>query len=259
MVYRTALLLLASLTASSGASAQSPETLFRERERSAPPRSNSVLTSPQRAVRLEPTRQPQVRKRQPERANTQTATRSPHLSTRQAPRRPGTEPRRGPRNQQAPEQKLGESPPVPVAASGQLRSSKENPAQPPPSRVSPEPASPAALPTPTAAASENPPVAPAEDGLARLAGEWNSDASGENISIRRSALGWEAWISNLGLGSIAITARRGGNLEISTRDVTCLYFATFVSGGRMSWQLRDGPIERCPSGQFTPVVRPVGG
>ena len=91
-------------------------------------------------------------------------------------------------------------------------------------------------------------------GIARLLGEWNNDATGDNIIIRTSALGFEAIFSNLGQASLALASRKGANLEISGRDVECLYFVTFIDGGRMNWQLREGPEEKCIKGQFVRVV-----
>lgn len=95
---------------------------------------------------------------------------------------------------------------------------------------------------------------PAVDALARLAGDWNNDATGENASIRRSLFGWEIWLSNLGQASIVLAARRGANIEVSSRDVTCLYVATIVAGGKMNWQLREGPEGKCLAGSFSPAA-----
>lgn len=103
------------------------------------------------------------------------------------------------------------------------------------------------------------PTAPA-GGLATLVGEWNNDATGENVRIHKSSFGFEAWFSHLGQGSVKIETRRGANVEIASRDVTCLYYVTlFQDNERMSWQLREGPEEKCIKGQFTKVLAPVTG
>lgn len=93
-----------------------------------------------------------------------------------------------------------------------------------------------------------------ESGLARIVGEWNNNSTAENIVIRSTPLGYEAWVSHLGQASLSISSRKGGNLELSTRDLSCLYLVTFTAGEQMNWQLREGPSEKCLNGQFTKAL-----
>jgi len=107
-------------------------------------------------------------------------------------------------------------------------------------------------------------VAHAEDsiGVSRLAGDWNNDASGENIIIERGLLGWDIWISNSGQGRISdeetaganITAG-GANIKVDGRGFSCSYYVTMNSAISMDWQLRKGePEARCLRGPFSRIV-----
>jgi hypothetical protein len=90
---------------------------------------------------------------------------------------------------------------------------------------------------------------------ASLLGAWNNDETGHNIVIHKSPLGFEALLSNLGQASVSRETRKGANLELSSRDMSCLYYVTFTKGGQhMNWQLREGPPDKCLKGQFTRAV-----
>jgi tetratricopeptide (TPR) repeat protein len=108
---------------------------------------------------------------------------------------------------------------------------------------------------PSIAADQAKPAAaePPREGLNRISGEWNNDASGENLVVRKAPLGWEAWISNRGQASLTLASKKGGNLEVATREFSCTYAVTFIAGERMSWALREGPEDKCMRGAFTRV------
>jgi len=99
-------------------------------------------------------------------------------------------------------------------------------------------------------------AAHAEDlvGVSRLAGDWNNDASGENLKIERSLLGWDIWISNSGQARISDELTAGANVRVDGRGFSCWYYVTMHSAEKMDWELRKGGSEpRCLQGSFTKI------
>lgn len=88
-------------------------------------------------------------------------------------------------------------------------------------------------------------------GIGRIAGKWNNDATGENIVIGPDALGgWEFWSSDFGQARITSTSFQGANIEVEGRGLSCFYYATLTANHRMNWQYRAGNPE-CLARIFT--------
>lgn len=77
--------------------------------------------------------------------------------------------------------------------------------------------------------------------LARIAGKWNNNDTGENVVIEPDALGgWQFWSSDFGQARISTTTFQGSNINVEGRGLSCFYYATLTAGHRMNWQLRAG-------------------
>lgn len=88
-------------------------------------------------------------------------------------------------------------------------------------------------------------------GIGRMAGKWNNNATGENIVITPDPVGgWEFWSSDFGQARITTTTFEGSNIRVEGRGLSCIYYATLTAGYRMNWQLRAGD-HACLSRIFT--------
>jgi hypothetical protein len=88
-------------------------------------------------------------------------------------------------------------------------------------------------------------------GIGRMAGIWNNDATGENIIITPDPVGgWQFWSSDFGQARITSASYQGANIKVEGRGLSCFYYATLTAGHRMNWQLRAGD-RGCLSRIFT--------
>jgi hypothetical protein len=89
-------------------------------------------------------------------------------------------------------------------------------------------------------------------GIGRMAGIWNNDATGENIIITPDPVGgWQFWSSDFGQARITSASFEGANIKVEGREgLLCFYIATLTAGNRMNWQLRSGN-RSCLSRIFT--------
>src|SRR3954468_12158764 len=61
--------------------------------------------------------------------------------------------------------------------------------------------------------------------LARIAGKWNNNDTGENILIEPDALGgWQFWSSDFGQARISTATFQGSNINVEGRGLSCFYY-----------------------------------
>jgi hypothetical protein len=89
-----------------------------------------------------------------------------------------------------------------------------------------------------------------DSGLSKIVGGWANASN--SLAILKTQFGWDVWLDNKGRARITQSVQYGSNIQVTTADLDCYYYASTLSGGRqMVWQLRHGEVDDCPAGQFS--------